>query len=281
MSDRSRATTQTPVSSTQARPTARTTSARRIRGLLSQAGYIAVLPLIILVIWWGTALVVDSAVFPAPPESIAYLLSDLTDAGFQESVVTTLVLLLVGWTLAVVVGTLLGFVLGQSAFWSAVFETPLFALYSIPKVTLYPIFLLLLGIGNTSLVAFAFFHGVFPIALLVMAATRGIDPNLFRLASGLVLTGWQRLRLILLPAILPAVVTAVRIGFGLTLLGLILGEMFSSNVGLGRELISNVANVQVDRIAGQVVFIAIIAIIPGFLLRLLERRVTSKYQNND
>lgn len=257
-------------------------SARNPAGpIAARWGSILVVPVIILVGWWVTALVVDSAVFPTPVESMQHLAKDLADSGFQRSVGITLVLLVIGWGLAVVVGTILGFILGQSAFWSEVFETPLFALYSIPKVTLYPIFLLLLGIGNTSLVAFAFFHGVFPIALLVMAATKGIDPNLFRLASGLVLSWTQKLRLILLPAILPAVVTAVRIGFGLTLLGLILGQMFSSDVGLGRELIQNVSNVRVDRIAGQVVFIAVIAIIPGFLLRSLEQRVTSKYKNID
>lgn len=262
--------------------TAATTSRGRGGHLLPATRSVAwtlVLPVILLVLWWIAATALDSAVFPGPAESFAQLGRDLTDPGFQASIVSTLRLLILGWVLAVVVGTLLGFALGLSAFWSAVFATPLFALYSIPKVTLYPVFLLFLGIGDTSLLVFAFFHGVFPIALMVMGATQSMDRMYLKLADALVLSWHQKLRYILIPALLPAIVTALRIAFGLTLLGLILGEMFSATTGLGRELVSNVANVRVDRIAGQVVFVALIAVIPGFALRWMEKRVTRRYSN--
>lgn len=247
--------------------------------VLASLGWVLLVPAVLLVLWWVAATVLQSAVFPGPVESIAQLRHDLADPGFRTSIVATLRLLVVAWLLAVVVGTLVGFALGLSAFWSAVFATPLFALYSVPKVTLYPVFLLFLGIGDTSLLAFAFFHGVFPIALMVMAATQAMDKTYLKLADALVLSWFQRLRLVLVPALLPAIVTALRIAFGLTLLGLILGEMFSATTGLGRELVSNVANVRVDRIAGQVVLIGLIAVVPGFALRWTEKRVTRRYSN--
>ncbi|WP_049822018.1 ABC transporter permease [Arthrobacter sp. H41] len=253
------------------------TQAGRSRGVLASIGWILILPAVILIGWAITAATVDSLVFPGPLQSLARLGEDLSEPGFRQSIVSTVTLLLAGWSLAVIVGTLVGFALGLSNFWSAVFETPLFALYSIPKVTLYPVFLLFLGIGDASRLTFAFFHGVFPIALLVMAATRSMDKNFLKLADVLVLPWYTRLRLILIPALLPSIVTAVRIAFGLTLLGLILAEMFSAQSGLGRELVSNVANVRVDHIAGQVVFIAILAVIPGFALRWGEKRITRRY----
>lgn len=251
----------------------------RLLPFVTSIGWALVLPVVLLLLWWVTAAAVDSAVFPGPVESFGQLGRDLADPGFQASIVSTVRLLVLGWLLAVVVGTLLGFALGLSDFWSAVFATPLFALYSIPKVTLYPVFLLFLGIGDTSLLAFAFFHGVFPIALMVMGATQSMDRLYLKLADALVLPWYQKLRYILIPALLPAIVTALRIAFGLTLLGLILGEMFSATTGLGRELVSNVANVRVDRIAGQVVFVALLAVIPGFALRWMEKRVTRRYSN--
>ncbi|MCC3293205.1 ABC transporter permease subunit [Arthrobacter sp. zg-Y411] len=257
-------------------PTA-TTAPGTFRRASSGLGWTLVLPLIIVIVWAVIAAVMDSAVFPSPRESFQRLTEDLARPDFRASIWSTVQLLLLGWLLAVAVGTLVGFALGLSNFWSSVFSTPLFALYSIPKVTLYPVFLLFLGIGDSSRLAFAFFHGVFPIALLVMAATQSMDKNLLKLAKVLVMPWHVRLRSILIPALLPAIVTALRIAFGLTLLGLILAEMFSAESGLGRELVSNVANVRIDRIAGQVVFIAIIAVIPGFALRWMERRVTQRY----
>ena len=111
-----------------------------------------------------------------------------------------------------------------------------------------------------------------------MAATQAMDGKLLKLADALVMSWHARLRFILIPALLPSIVTALRMAFGLTLLGLILAEMFSAESGLGRELVSNIANVRVDRIAGQVVFITVIAVIPGFALRWLEHRVTRRYK---
>ena len=245
--------------------------------LATGLGRLLVVPAILFVAWAISAAALDSAVFPGPIEAMRGLGADLERAGFRASIVATVRSLTIAWLLAAVVGTLAGFLLGLSPFWSRVLETPLFALYSIPKVTLYPVFLLFLGLGDVSRIAFAFFHGVFPMALLVMAATAAIDKNYLKLADVLVLPWHVKLRRILFPALLPAIVTALRIAFGLTLLGLVLGEMFSSNVGLGRELVSNIANVRVERIAGQVVLIAVIAVIPGLALRWAEQRVTSRY----
>lgn len=240
-------------------------------------GWVLILPVVILLLWGMTATLVDSAVFPGPLQSLSKLTEDLGRPEFRTSIFTSVQLLLVAWIAAVVVGTLIGFGLGLSSFWSGVLATPLFALYSIPKITLYPVFLLFLGIGDLSRLSFAFFHGVFPIALLVMAATQSMDKNYLKLATVLAMPWHARLRSILIPALLPSIVTALRIAFGLTLLGLILSEMFSAESGLGRELVSNVANVRIDHIAGQVMFIAVIAVIPGFALRWIEKRVTDRY----
>lgn len=246
---------------------------RLVRGV----GLLMVVPAILFVAWAVSAAILDSSVFPGPNEAMRGLSSDLGRPGFRASIVATVRSLAIAWLLAAIVGTLLGFLLGLSPFWSRVLETPLFALYSIPKVTLYPVFLLFLGLGDVSRISFAFFHGVFPMALLIMAATAAIDKSYLKLADALVLPWHVKLRSILFPALLPAIVTALRIAFGLTLLGLVLGEMFSSDVGLGRELVSNIANVRVERIAGQVVLIAVIAVIPGLALRWAEQRVTSRY----
>jgi NitT/TauT family transport system permease protein len=245
---------------------------RTLRGL----GTLLVVPVLVAVLWGILAVSLQSLVFPGPIESARGLLVDLGRPEFLSSVGTSVRLLAIAWLSAAVVGGLLGFALGQSAFWARVFQTPLFAFYSIPKVTLYPVFLLLLGLGEPSRIAFAFFHGVFPMVLLVMGATAGIDRRLLRLADALQLTWRQRLLKIVLPALLPTVLMALRVSFGLTFLGLVLAEMFSADVGLGRELVNNVAQVRVDRIAGQIVLIALIALGPVLTMLAVERRMGAR-----
>lgn len=242
------------------------------RGLLG----LLVVPVILVILWAIVAAVVDSLVFPGPLQAVSGLFDDLQRPAYQESVLTSVRLLVVSWVLAAVVGAAVGFVLGQSQFWSKVFQTPLFALYSIPKVTLYPIFLLLLGLGEPSRIVFAFLHGVFPVALLVMGATTTLDRKLVRLGDALELSWWQRVTKIVVPALLPTVMVALRISFGLTFLGLVLAEMFSADIGLGRELVNNVANVRVEQIAGQVLFIGLLALGPVLAMLAIERRVKAR-----
>lgn len=235
-----------------------------------------VVPLVLVILWSIVAAAVDSLVFPGPMQAVSGLLDDLQRPAYQESVVTSIRLLAISWVLAAVIGAVIGFALGQSQFWSKVFQTPLFALYSIPKVTLYPIFLLLLGLGEPSRIVFAFLHGVFPVALLVMGATATLDRKLVRLGDALELSWWQRVTKIAVPALLPTVLVALRISFGLTFLGLVLAEMFSADVGLGRELVNNVANVRVEQIAGQVLFIGLLALGPVLVMLAIERRVKAR-----
>lgn len=236
-----------------------------------------VVPAVLIVVWAVAAAQVGSLVFPGPLQSLDSLAEDLATARYRSNVAATARLLLVAFTLSAVIGAVVGFVIGLLSFWHRVLETLLYSIYSVPKITLYPIFLLFLGIGDVSRISFAFFHGVFPMVLMVMGATARLDPRYLRLAAAAGLSRSQLLRKILLPALLPTVVTALRLSFGLTLLGLILAEMFSSNSGVGYELVRNVAQLKIDHMAGQVVLIAVLAVWPSALLRWVELRVHRRY----
>lgn len=253
-------------------------SDRRAAGAwLRSSMVLLVTPGVLVIVWAVVAAAADSLVFPGPVESVQRIVEDLGDPRFRASMVATGTLLVVAYALSAVVGAVLGFAIGLPAFWRRVLETPLYSLYSIPKITLYPIFLLFLGIGDVSRVAFAFFHGVFPMMLLVMGATAHLDRSYLRLAAATRLSWLQLSRKILLPALLPSLVTALRVSFGLTLLGLILAEMFSSNVGMGYELVRNVGQVRIDHIAGQVMLLAVFAVAPSALLRRMEVRVHERF----
>lgn len=236
-----------------------------------------VLPAVLMTTWAVTAAVVDSLVFPGPLDSIRGLAEDLGNPRYLSNLLATGKLLLIAFALSAVVGATVGFIIGVLSFWHRVLETLLYSIYSIPKITLYPIFLLFLGIGDISRVSFAFFHGVFPMMLMVMGATAHLDRTYLRLAAATQLTWWHLARKILLPALLPTVVTALRLSFGLTLLGLILAEMFSSSTGVGYELVRNVAQLRIDHIAGQVLLLAALAVWPSALLRWVEVRVHRRY----
>lgn len=245
-----------------------------LHGMLGNVLVVLALPVLVFVVWAIVAALVDNLVFPNPFEAVQGLISDFGREAYRASILTTIRLLLVSWIISVVGGALIGFGLGLSAFWSKVFATPMFAFYCIPLVTLYPVFIIFLGIGELARVVFAIAHALPPMALLVMGATANIDRNLLRLGEALKLPWYSKLAKIIIPALVPTLVSGARIALGLTMIGLILAGMVSATSGLGHELVNNIANARVARITGQIIFIVILAVIPGLFLRWLEQRVS-------
>ena len=130
--------------------------------------------------------------------------------------------------LAYGIGLAIGIWMGAHRLSGAVGEPILVALYSLPKITLYPVVLLIFGLGISGKVAFGAIHGILPVALLTMGAIRTIPQVYLRSARTLHLSPWQTIANVLLPAALPEIFTGLRIGFTVTLLGVLLGEMFAS-----------------------------------------------------
>jgi len=143
--------------------------------------------------------------------------------------------------LGILGGVSLGVALGLSRLSSAVAEPILVNLYSIPKVTLYPMVLLCFGLGLAAKVAFGVMHGMIPMTIFTMNAIRQMKPVFLRSSKMMRLTSWQTAWTIVLPAVMPEVLSGIRLGFSLTLLGVLIGEMFASKRGLG-FLVTNAMN---------------------------------------
>ena len=97
----------------------------------------------------------------------------------------TLAALVYGYLLAVGFGVVIGFLLGLSRFAYAVFEPIVIALYALPKVALYPIFLFAFGLGISSQAWFAMFFGVFPIIIFTMNGTQNVGEVLLKVGRSL------------------------------------------------------------------------------------------------
>ncbi|MGV8875404.1 MAG: ABC transporter permease [Rhodococcus sp. (in: high G+C Gram-positive bacteria)] len=247
----------------------------------SRAIRAAIPPLFVVVVvvlaWAVTAQISQSAVFPGPVEALLSLWEDLQRPRFLESIGSTAKVFALAYLAAVTIGACAGMMLGLSAFWSSAVLPIIYAFNSIPKITLYPIFLLFLGIGDLGRGSFAFVSGVLPMFLIAVEATAAVNRLHLKMAASLKIGGPSLLRKIVVPSVLPALVSGMRLTFGLTFLGLLLAEMFSSSSGLGYELLRNVTLVRMGNILGEVVLIAVLALVPTLLLGHIERRVKRRF----
>jgi NitT/TauT family transport system permease protein len=209
----------------------------------------------------------------APRETVLYALQLLSSASFYPHLIETAQAFCIALGIAISCGILIGFALGLYRFAAEVGEPVLVALYSIPKITLYPIVLLAFGIGMPAKIAFGALHGIMPIAIFALGAVRNLNPVYLKTARVMRLPPARIATHVLLPAAIPELFTGIRIGFSLTLIGTLLGEMFASQRGLGFLLIQAIGLHNIRMIMALTLLLVIIAVTASVLLLAVDKRL--------
>jgi len=209
----------------------------------------------------------------SPRATALYALQLLTTASFYPHLIETAQAFGVALGIAISCGILIGFALGLYRFAAEVGEPVLVALYSIPKITLYPVVLLAFGIGMPAKIAFGALHGIMPIAIFALGAVRNLNPVYLKAARVMRLPPVRIATRVLLPAAIPEIFTGIRIGFSLTLIGTLLGEMFASQRGLGFLLIQAIGLHNIRLIMALTLLLVVIAVTASAALLAVDRRL--------
>lgn len=175
--------------------------------------------------------------------------------------------------LALTIGLGVGTLLGAHRLSGAVAEPILVALYSLPKITLYPVILLIFGLGIEAKVAFGAIHGVIPVTIFTMNAVKNINPVFLRTSRVLGMGPVQTATHILFPATLPEIVSGLRVGFSLTLLGVIIGELFASHSGMGFLVMRAIGTHDVATMMAVTLILAVAAIVIASVLIYVDNRL--------
>lgn len=174
-----------------------------------------------------------------PPPSVIYAeFAELARSGeLLRHVIATLLRVAVGFGLGTVAGTLLGAIAGYSTLVRRLVDPSLQGLRAVPSIAWIPLFILWLGIFETSKVVLIAVGVFFPVYLGVMGAVISVDRKIVEVGRAFRLRGPQMVRRILLPAVLPAYVIALRSGLGLGWMFVIAAEFMGASEGLGYLLI--------------------------------------------
>lgn len=232
-----------------------------------------IIALVILAIWQVLHQIVGATALPDPASTLQYLARVVPSSRFLENALATLASFAYALVLAYGIGLAIGVWLGAHRLSGEVGEPLLVVLYSIPKITLYPIILLIFGLGISGKVAFGALHGILPVALLTMAAIRNIPHVYLKAARTLHLSRWQTIFTVFLPATLPEVVAGLRIGLTVTLLGVLLSEMFASKRGLGYLIMNAMSMAQSEEMLTVAIVLFVFAALANSALLWIEHRL--------
>lgn len=251
---------------------------RRNRSQIVRFGRIAV-PVTIVLVWQVLGLLYPGSI-ASPAQTLDTLVRGIEQGWLLKSLEVSLLRLAIAVIIAVSIGIPIGLLLGMNKFWGEAYESILLSAYSTPKVVLLPLFLLAFGIGTKYLVAFAVFHGIFPVAIVIIGGVKNIREVHLRIAEIMQLSRWKTFREIIAPSMSLPLLIALRLGFNLTFLGLILGELFQSDAGLGFQLMDALTIVDTERIFAINVVIVVLAVGVNYAMYTVERRFSNRMDIN-
>ena len=227
----------------------------------------------LLATWQGLHWLAGDVAVTAPWPTLVHLADMMANPSFWPHVRETLHAVVLALLLSLFGGLALGVALGGYRLAGEVAEPILVAVYSLPKITLYPVVLLFFGLGLQAKVAFGALHGIIPVTIFAMNAVRNVRPVYLRSARAMRLTPWQTATRVLIPATVPEIVTGFRIGFALTMLGVLIGELFASQRGLGFLLLRAMERNDVPTILALAVLLFTFATVISLFLLWLDRRL--------
>jgi NitT/TauT family transport system permease protein len=181
---------------------------------------------------------IDSVFYSMPTDILVRLWQDLLGAEvygrtIYEQIWITTEAVLIGYVAGAAGGVLVGFAVGRSKWLSRALEPYIMMFYAIPKISIAPLFILILGIGLESKVAIVAMESFF---ILFMGTIRGvlqIDEQLVQIARIMGASRRTVLGRILMPASLPAIFSGLQLAVPFAVIGAVLGEYIASNRGLG------------------------------------------------
>jgi ABC-type nitrate/sulfonate/bicarbonate transport system permease component len=243
------------------------------RGGLSPFALRVLTLLALLVAWEATARFGDRS-FVAPPSRViaAYGPTILANPKLVQALGVALVELIVAFVLAVVLGIGAGVGIGITDLGRRSLFPFVLLLYGLPQVVLLPLFILIFGLGPPSRIAFGFSHGVLPIIVNTVAGMRNVNPLLVAGARTMGASRAQILRHIIFPNMVATVFTGLRLAMTLTLLGVILAELFVSTNGIGNYTHIFSETFKPASLFGLILTLAIGAVLLNELVRLVENR---------
>lgn len=235
------------------------------------------LPLIVVVaiitLWtavWASGAFHESA-FPSPQSVLRGFGEELRNGRLFNDLITSLFRVSVGFGLAVFLGIPLGLWMGQKLAARMAFLPIINFFRNLSPLAWMPFAILWFGVGDASAIFLIFLSAFFPVILATMAAVANIPTVYFRVAQNYGINGLERLTQVTLPAILPQVITTLRVTAGLSWLVVVAAEMIAGRDGLGFAVMDSRNGLRTDLLVVEMIVIGLIGVVLDRLLVQLTK----------
>ncbi len=239
----------------------------------------AIVPLSVLAIW---QLIASSGLVPEyrlpSPASVVLAGIDLAERGelgIHVAISTQRVML--GFVFGSLVGLVVASIVGLSKIGNIVLSPTLGGLRAVPSLAWVPLLVLYLGINEDQKVTLIAIGAFFPVYTTVSAALRHVDPQFVEAGRAFGFRGTRLLGTVQLPAVVPSVISALRLALAQSWLFLVAGELLGASMGLGFLLNDSQNNGRIDRLFLTIILLAILGKLTDSIVGLLEKFLLKRW----
>lgn len=167
-----------------------------------------------------------------------------------------------GFLISSILGVSTAVTMSYSRSWREALYPNLVLLQVIPKIALAPLFILWLGLGSESRLAFSVFISIFPVVVSTYTGFTRVDPNLIRLCRSFRAPEWRIFFSVRLPSALPFIFSGMKVSVTMSMIGVVIGEFITAQEGLGYLIMS--ASARADTVLAMAA--VVVLCISGLLL---------------
>ncbi|PWK38628.1 nitrate ABC transporter permease [Cupriavidus plantarum] len=232
-----------------------------------------------VLVWHGIATLIPAIPTPGktwdaavPLFSDPFYSNGPNDQGIGWNVLASLARVAGGFGLAALIGIPAGFILGRFAFLNAMMAPVISLLRPVSPLAWLPIGLLLFKAANPAAIWAIFICSIWPMIINTAVGVTRVPQDYLNVARVLDLSEWQVFRRVLFPAVLPYMLTGVRLSIGTAWLVIVAAEMLTGGTGIGFWLWDEWNNLKVEHIVIAIFIIGVVGLILEHLLLALARR---------
>jgi NitT/TauT family transport system permease protein len=216
------------------------------------------------------------AAYLAPPSRVFYALWLMALRGeLARHALISLQRVLLGLLVSAAVGVLLGLLIGYFRRVDRLLDLLFQAFRQMSAFALFPVFILLFGLGELSKTIIIFWASLWPVLLNTRSGVRNVDPVLIRSAKSMGASKPYIFVNIILPAAAPEIFTGIRLGGSYCVMAVVAAEMIGASSGLGYLVLYSEETFNVPEMYGGIVGLAILGIGLNWILRAAENFFTS------
>ncbi|WP_181806993.1 ABC transporter permease [Streptomyces shenzhenensis] len=248
-----------------------------MRNVLLKAGYVLVLPAVLVALWWLASDGSTNVYWP-PLRTILKTFPDVwTGQRLRDDLLRSVLRLLAGYAAAAMAGVALGTVVGSCRRVRAVCEPVFEFLRAVPPPVLVPVIMLFAGIGDGMKIAVIASGCVWPILLNTVEGVRAVDPVMAETARSYGITGAARLRTLVLRSASPQIFAGLRQALSIGIILMVISEMFAASNGLGFTIVQFQREFAIPGMWTGILLLGLLGFALSVVFQVVERRVLGWY----